>query len=257
MKTYGLLNADLNGRVAIVTGASRGMGEAIANILAANGAKVAVNDIEVEGAKKVVTEIEKSGGEAFVVPADVSVFGEAFKMVERVLDRFGNADILVNNAGIIRTTSVEDMDEREWDRMIEVNLKGVFNCSKAVLKAMKAKRYGKIVNLSSTAGKTTSTFGGPHYSTSKAGVLGLTRHLARELAPYGVNVNAVCPGIIDTPMVRSLATQERLEEIAKNIPMRRLGKPDDVAYLVLFLVSDASSYITGASIDIDAGELIL
>jgi 3-oxoacyl-[acyl-carrier protein] reductase len=254
---FDLLKTNLNGRVAIVTGSARGMGETIAKILAANGSIVAVNDVDSLGAEKVAREIREAGGKALAIPSDISKYDEAFRLADHVREHFGHIDILVNNAGIIRGTSVEDMNEEEWDRMIEVNIKGVFNCSKAVLKSMKEKRYGKIVNLSSTAGKTTSTFGGPHYTTSKAAVLGFTRHLARELAPYGINVNAVCPGIIDTPMVRSMATPEKLVQIAKNIPMQKLGKPEDVAYLALFLVSDASSYITGASIDIDAGELIL
>ena len=257
MQSYNLLKANLDNRVAIVTGSSRGIGEATAKILAANGATVVVNGRNIERTRKVAEEIKNLGAKAFAVPGDVSKYHEAFHVVDVTLKSFDRVDILFNNAGIIEPTSVEDMDEQEWDRMIEINLKSVFSCSRAVLKHMKERRYGKIINMSSTAGKTSSTLGGPHYSASKAGVLGFTRHLARELAPYGVNVNAICPGIVDTDMLRSNASRERIDQITKSIPMNKLAEPEDVAYLVLFLVSDASSFITGASIDIDGGELIL
>jgi NAD(P)-dependent dehydrogenase (short-subunit alcohol dehydrogenase family) len=194
---------------------------------------------------------------ALPLQADVSDLSQVSRMVAKILKVYGTIDILVNNAGILFPTSFEEMTEREWDKVIAVNLKGAFNCCKAVIAVMKKKRYGKIVNISSSAGKSTSTFGGAHYTASKAGLLGLTRHLAREVGRYGINVNAVCPGSIDTPMIRSKFTDEQIRSATEKIPMGRLGTPEEVAYLVLFLASDASSYITGASIDINAGELMV
>jgi 3-oxoacyl-[acyl-carrier protein] reductase len=172
--------------------------------------------------------------------------------------RFGTVDSLVNNAGILRsTTPVESIPLAEWELMMTVNVNGVFLCTKAVLPIMKAKRSGKIVNVSSSAGRSTSTFGGAHYTTSKAAVLGLSRHTAREAAPYNINVNAVAPGSMDTEMVRELATPEHMERERQNIPMRRLGTAQDEANLVAFLCSEESSYITGATIDINGGDLII
>jgi len=249
---------DLEGKVAIVTGAARGMGEAAARALAANGATVIVNDIDIQGAKRVAQEIVGQNQQALAIQADVSDYQQVTEMVDTVLQKYGRIDILVNNAGVLRRRrSIEEIDGEEWDLVMKVNVKGVFNCSKAVLRAMKQQRRGKIVNISSSAGRSTSELGGAHYTASKAAVLGLSRHLAREAAPYNINVNAICPGLIDTPMVRETTSQEELEAFRKTIPMGRLGTPEEEADLVLFLASDASSYINGATIDLTGASLLI
>ena len=246
------------GKVAIVTGAGRGMGKATALTLARDGAAVLVNDVRRELAQAVVQEIKAAGGQALAYVADVSDEAQVQAMVDATVARFGTVDILVNNAGILRaTTPLETIPWEEWELMLRVNVTGVFLCTKAVLPIMKEKRSGKIVNVSSSAGRTTSTFGGAHYTTSKAAVLGLSRHTAREAAPYNINVNAVTPGSMDTEMVRELATPEHMEQERQNIPLRRLGTAQDEANLVAFLCSESSSYITGATIDINGGDLMV
>ena len=245
-------------KVALVTGAARGMGRATALTLADGGAKVVVNDLSQEGADTVAAEIRSRGGEAFAYAGDVSREAEVQAMVEAAVKRFGTIHILVNNAGILRKTSpVETIPEDEWNLVMAVNVRGVFLCTKYVLPIMREQRYGKIVNVSSTAGRSTSTFGGAHYTTSKAAVLGLTRHTAREYAPYHINVNAVAPGSMDTEMVRELASAETIEDAVSAIPWGRLGTAQDEANLVAFLASDEAEYITGATVDITGGELII
>ena len=195
------------GKVAIVTGAGRGMGRAVALTLAAGGARVLVNDVTLMPAQAVAQEIEATGGKALAVAADVAELAPVTAMVDQAVAHFGTVDILVNNAGILRATApLEQIGDAEWELVMAINVKGVFNCTKAVLPIMKAQRSGKIVNVSSSAGRSTSTFGGAHYTTSKAAVLGLTRHTAREAAPYNINVNAVAPGSMDTEMVREMST---------------------------------------------------
>jgi 3-oxoacyl-[acyl-carrier protein] reductase len=245
-------------KVAIVTGAGRGMGKATAVTLARDGAAVVVNDVRPELAEAVVKEITSAGGKALAFVADVSKEAEVQAMVDAAVEQFGTVDILVNNAGILRSTMpVETIPLQEWELMMTININGVFLCTKAVLPIMKAKRSGKIVNVSSSAGRSTSTFGGAHYTTSKAAILGLSRHTAREAAPYNININAVAPGSMDTEMVRELATPEHMERERQNIPLRRLGTAQDEANLVAFLCSEESSYITGATIDINGGDLII
>lgn len=255
--TFLLSNYNLDGKVAVVTGAGQGMGEAFAKILAANGASVAVADINEPAAEKVAREIQSAGGRGKHFASDISKYEETQALVRRVSDSFGSPDIMVNNAGLLKPTPFLDITQKEWETIMRVNVDGVFYCCKAVVPGMIAKRYGKIINMSSTAGKASSTFGGLHYTTSKAAVLGITRHLARELAQYQINVNAVCPGSIDTPMVRGNASPDTIEQGIRKIPFGRLGRPEEVANLVLFLASDASSYITGASIDINGAELTI
>ncbi|MBI5877429.1 MAG: SDR family oxidoreductase [Chloroflexi bacterium] len=246
------------GKVAIVTGAGRGMGRAIAMQLAREGASVVVNDVQPAWAETVAAEIAAAGGQAIGIAADVSREDQVASMVAAAVARFGTVDILVNNAGILgHTTPLEQIAGDEWDRMMAINVKGVFNCTKAVLPIMQARRYGKIVNMSSSAGRSTSTFGGAHYTTSKAAVLGLTRHTAREAAPYNINVNATAPGSMDTEMVRERATPEHLASEERKIPLRRLGTAQDEANLVAFLCSDESSYIAGATIDINGADLLI
>jgi len=246
------------GKTAIVTGAGRGMGRAVALKLAEGGAAVVVNDVNADNARAVVAEIAASGGRAMSWLADVSSFEQVQAMVDAAVKEFGTVDILVNNAGILRATKpLENIPVDEWDLMMAVNVRGVFNCTKAVLPVMKAQRSGNIVNVSSSAGRCTSTFGGAHYTASKAAVLGLTRHTAREAARFGIRVNATAPGSMDTDMVRELSTPEHIEkERAANL-LGRLGTADDEASLVAFLASDESSYITGATIDLNGGDLMM
>lgn len=247
-----------DGKVAIVTGAGRGMGRAVALLLGREGAKVAVNDINGPSAKAVAEEIRLFGAEAIDVPGDVSSAEDVSRAVEETISRFGRIDILVNNAGISSTTRpLETIGDDEWSKVMDVNLKGVFLFMRAVLPHMKTQKSGKIVNVSSSAGRSVSTFCGAHYTASKAGVLGLSRHAALEAAPFNVNVNAVAPGTIDTPMLREDASEERIAEEARNIPLGRLGTEEDEANLVAFLVSEEASFITGATIDINGGDLII
>ena len=246
------------GKVALVTGAGRGMGRAVALTLAREGAAVVVNDVNGAAAEVVAADINQAGGQALAYVADVSQEAEVNAMVRAAVERFGTVHILVNNAGLLgNTRPIEAISGDEWDRLMAVNVKGVFNCTRAVLPLMQAQRYGKIVNVSSSAGRSTSTFGGAHYTTSKAAVLGLTRHTAREAAPFNINVNATAPGSMDTEMVRERATAEHIASEEQKIPLRRLGTAQDEANLVLFLCSDESSYIAGATIDINGADLLL
>jgi 3-oxoacyl-[acyl-carrier protein] reductase len=246
------------GKVAIVTGAGRGMGRATAVRLAREGAAVVFNDVNARGVESAAEAIRVEGGRAIGHAADVSRESDVEAMVRAALETFGRIDILVNNAGILRSTMpLETISVAEWERVLAVNLTGVFLCTRAVLPTMKERKHGKIVNVSSSAGRTTSTFGGAHYTASKAAVLGLTRHTAREVAPFGINVNAVAPGSMDTEMVRELATPEHIEQERRSIPLGRLGTGEDEAGLVAFLCSEDAAYITGATIDINGGDLMM
>jgi len=250
-----MLKYDLEGKIAIVTGAANGMGEATAKKLAAHGATIIANDVN--SIERVAQETNRTKGKIIDHKADVSDYSQVEKMVEKTVSNFGKVDILVNNAGILRRNTIEQIDDAEWDLIMNVNVKGVFNCCKAVLPHMKMQRQGKIVNVSSSAGRSASELGGAHYTASKAAVLGFTRHLAREAAPYNINVNSICPGLIDTPMVRETTSEEEIKKWIKSIPMRRLGSANEEAELVLFLVSEASSYINGATIDLNGASLLI
>ncbi|WP_027408167.1 3-oxoacyl-[acyl-carrier-protein] reductase [Anoxybacteroides tepidamans] len=242
----------LQGKVALVTGASRGIGRAIALELARQGAKVAVNYAGSEAkAKEVVEAIEQMGGEAFAIQADVSNAEAVDRMVKEVMERFERVDILVNNAGVTRDNLLMRMKEEEWDEVINTNLKGVFHCTKAVTRPMMKQRYGRIVNIASVVG----VMGNPgqaNYVAAKAGVIGLTKTAAKELASRGITVNAVAPGFITTDMTDRLAEDIRTEML-KQIPLARFGEPEDIAKVVAFLVSDAAGYITGQTIHVDGG----
>ncbi len=251
------MTSDFAGRVAIVTGAGRGMGRAVATRLAEGGAKLVVNDLDVESAERTAGALQEAGGEAVATPGDVTSSADVSRMVASALGHFGRIDVLVNNAGVLRPTPVFDIEEEEWDMVVNGNLKSTYLCSRAVLPAMREQGWGRIVNFSSTAGKSVSTVGGAHYTASKAAILGFTRHLAKEEAAHGLTVNAVCPGLIDTEMVRSTISKERTAAYASSFPIARLGEPHEVAELVAFLASDKAAYITGASLDINGGDLTI
>ena len=246
----------LCGQVAIVTGAAQGMGAASARALAREGVRVVVCDLDGEKVAQVAREIDPSGGRALGLQTDVAREDEVEALVAATLERFGKIGILVNNAGVLRSTRVEEISAAEWDLVLDANLKGTFLCSRAVLANMKANKYGRIVNMSSSAGRSVSTLGGAHYTTAKAGVLGFTRALAKEMAPFGITANSICPGLLDTEMVRENCSPERLRAYEESFPISRLGTRDEVARLVLFLVADAS-YITGAAFDINGGDLMI
>ena len=249
--------AKLHNQVAIVTGAAQGMGAAIAGRLAAEGAKVVLSDINAEKVAGVAERINAAAeNSALAMRTDVTKEDEVAEMVEMAIAHYGTVGILVNNAGILYPTRIDHVTKAEWDEVIDVNLNGSFLCSKAVLPIMKANKFGRIVNMSSSAGRSVSTLGGVHYTAAKAGVLGLTRGMAKEVAPFGITVNAVCPGLIDTEMARENCTPERLRAYEESFPIPRLGTPEEVAQLIIFLATDAA-YITGASIDINGGDLMM
>lgn len=242
----------LTDRVAIITGAGSGIGRATAYKLAAEGARVVVGDVINERGNATVDMICSRGGKASFILADISRWEEAKKLVELTESLYGTVDILVNNAGITRDKPLQDMEEEDWDQVLNINLKGAFNCCKFVAPIMIKKQYGKIINVSSRA-----HLGNPgqaNYSSSKAGIIGLTRSLALELGRYNINVNALAPGLIETELVRSHPKYEMIRERAlKLTPLKRIGKPEEVAELAYFLASDASSYITGELIHITGG----
>ena len=191
------------------------------------------------------------------MPGDVTREEVVRAMVGRVVAEFGSIDVLINAAGVLRPTRIVDIAEEEWDFVVDGNLKSAFRCIKHVLPIMTRKGWGRIINFSSTAGKSVSTLGGAHYTAAKAAVLGLTRHAAKESAESGITVNAVCPGLIDTEMVRATVSSERAAQFCDGFPIKRLGKPEEVADLVGFLASDRAAYITGASLDISGGDLMI
>jgi 3-oxoacyl-[acyl-carrier protein] reductase len=243
---------NLEGKVCVVTGGSRGIGKSIAKKLASHKANIVINyTSNEESALKAKEEIEEYGVKSMIFKCDVSKSSEVEAMIESVVKEFGKVDILVNNAGITRDGLLMRMKEDDFDKVIDINLKGVFNCTKSVTKYMMKKRYGKIINISSVVG----IIGNPgqaNYCASKAGVIGLTKSSARELASRNINVNAIAPGFIDTDMT-SVLNEDLKESMLKNIPQNRFGEPEDVANLVLFLASDMSSYITGQVINVDGG----
>ena len=251
------MTSDFAGRVAIVTGAGRGMGRAVATRLAAAGAKIVVNDLDAGSAEDAAIAMRQSGAEALAAPGDVTSNIAVARLIAETLGHYGSIHVLVNNAGVLRPTPVFDIEEDEWDMVVNGNLKSTYLCSRAVLPTMRDLGWGRIVNFSSSAGKNVSTVGGAHYTASKAAVLGFTRHLAKEEAPHGITVNAVCPGLIDTEMVRSTISDERATAYAESFPISRLGQPSEVAELVAFLASDRAAYITGASLDINGGDLMI
>lgn len=250
----------LRDKVAIITGGGQGIGRSIVLKLAKEGTKIVINDIDFKKGKKVEQKIKRLGQAILFVKADVSNGKEVDKMVRFVLSKFGRIDILINNAGISpkkrggKRLEIKDIEEKEWERVMNINLKGVFNCSKAVMEIMKKQRYGKIVNIASIAGLMCGSlsFSGAHYAASKAAVICFTKTLAMELAPYGINVNVIAPGRIVTEMVKK-TSPELNEMFKKKIPLRRFGDPEDIANAVIFLVSDSANFITGETLVIDGG----
>lgn len=232
-------------RVAVVTGAARGMGAACARRMLRDGVRVVAFDLReavIDGALAAVGDITRAS--------------DCDAVVQLALERFGRIDILVNAAGVLRPSGLLEMSEQEWDLVVGVNLKGAFLASRAAAAPMVTQGWGRIVHFSSTAGKTVSTLGGSHYTAAKHGVLGLTRALAKELAPHGITVNAVCPGLVDTEMAREAVPAEVLARFAASFPVARLGTAAEVADLVAYLVSDSAGYITGAAIDINGGDFL-
>jgi 3-oxoacyl-[acyl-carrier protein] reductase len=251
----------LAGRTAIVTGSSRGIGRAIALAMAREGAKVVVNG-RGEDVYAVAQEIRTSGGSAVPVVADVAAEGDVGRMAEEALRSFGSIDILVNNAGGgAPPRPLEEMAPAAWEKGVKVNLTGAFLCSRAVIDTMKKQRWGRIINMSSQAGRSGSELSGITYASAKAGLLGFTRQLARQAAPYGVLVNAVAPGVIlsgERIEQRWLAkTEAERQEMLKAIPLGRLGRPEDVTPVVVFLASEDAGYITGAVIDVNGGRFMM
>ena len=242
----------LDGRHALVTGASRGIGRAVALALAAEGASVALNFAgNVAAAEAVRDEIERAGGKAILVPADVSDEGAVEAMVKTVAEAFGSIDILINNAGITRDGLLLRMKEADWDAVLNTNLKGVFLCAKAVSKLMMKKRYGRIVNMASVVGLVGNA-SQANYAAAKAGVIGFTKAMAKEMASRGITVNAIAPGFIHSDMTDILPDKVKEARLA-GIPLGRAGEPTDVAQAALFLASDQAAYITGQVLQVDGG----
>ncbi len=242
---------NLKNRVAIVTGGGQGIGKKICLRLAENKAKVAVFDVNEELSQEVVKKIKAKGGDALAVEVDVAKHEEVNEATRQVIDKFKGIDILINNAGITKDSLLLRMKEEDWNRVLQVNLNGAFNCLKAVLRYMMRQKYGRVVNISSIIG-IRGNIGQANYSASKAGIIGLTKSAAREVGRYGITVNAVAPGFIDTAMTRRL-NKEAVDAIVSQVPLQRMGKPGEVASLVTYLVSEKAAYITGEVIKIDGG----
>lgn len=247
---------EFEGHVALVTGAGRGIGKTIAQAFAREGASVVINDMgPTDVLDTVAVEISGIPGQCIAIRADVSRSDQVKTMIDQIDQRFHRLDILVNNAGIIRRGTIETVTEEDWDQVIQVNLKGTFNCCRAVVDIMKSQRTGKIINISSIAGKTGDITSAPGYGPSKAAIDALTKTFARQLAPYGVTVNAVAPHAIETEMSSQWSTEKR-NAIIEAIPLKRLGKPEEVAAAVLFLASDNANFITGEILDVNGGFLM-
>ncbi|MGB9698836.1 MAG: SDR family NAD(P)-dependent oxidoreductase [Thermodesulfobacteriota bacterium] len=247
----------LENKIALVTGASRGIGAATAQILAQRGAKVALAARTISDLEAVAATIRQSGGEALVVAGSVLDVNQINNLVKKVIENWERIDILVNNAGLGTPTSpVEEIREEDWDQTIALNLKSAFLVTRAVVPFMKKQKYGRIVNVSSYAGRNYSLISGPQYTSAKAGLLGFTKHMAAELGPFGICVNAVAPSIVLTARVQAkwaARAEEEQRRILERIPLRRLAQPEEVATVIAFLASDDASYVNGVCIDINGG----
>jgi 3-oxoacyl-[acyl-carrier protein] reductase len=242
---------ELSGKVALVTGGAQGIGKAIALLLAKNGADLVISDINLEKAQETADEIQGMGRKSLAIQVNVADLKDVERMIETIVEQFGKIDILVNNAGITRDRLILRMTEEDWDAVLDVNLKGTFNCTKAAIRHMSKQKSGKIVNIASVSGEMGNP-GQANYSASKAGVIGFTKTIAREFAARGINVNAIAPGYIQTPMTDAIPEKAK-EALKQMIPMERLGQPEDVAQAVYFLVSKHSSYITGQVLNVNGG----
>ncbi len=242
-------------KIAIVTGAAAGIGKGIALELAREGARVAVWDVNEQALALAKKDIEALGVPAMALAVDVSSRAQVQKAAAEVVGQWGRVDILVNNAGICRTGSIEEIPEQEWDLVLGVNLKGTFLCSQAVMGGMKKQGSGKIINLGSISGKLGGIVAGAHYSASKAAIMCFTKSLARELAPYGVNVNGIAPGVVETDMSMALAGGDYSSYVA-SIPLGRVGSVRETARVVVFLASDDASYLAGEIIAVNGGQLM-
>jgi 3-oxoacyl-[acyl-carrier protein] reductase len=242
---------ELSDKAAIVTGAAQGIGRTIALSLAEQGAAVAIADMNADGVQAVAAEVEKKGRRALPLTVNVTDLHECTSLVEQTVKEFGSADILVNNAGITRDTVLLRMKEEQWDQVIDVNLKGTFNCTKAVIRSMFKQKSGRIISISSVTGAMGNA-GQSNYSASKAAIMGFTKAVAREYAHCGITVNAVAPGFIQTAMTEGIPEKERNAMIAQ-IPAQKLGTPEDVAHAVCFLASDRAAYISGQVIHVNGG----
>jgi 3-oxoacyl-[acyl-carrier protein] reductase len=249
---------DLAGRVALVTGAGSGIGRATALALAEQGAAVAINYHRNEaGAKSAKQQIIVAGARAIALQADVTKAAEVRRMVKETVAAFGPIDILVNNAGsLVERLRLLDLTEERWDEVINLNLKSAFLCAQAVAASMIERKAGVIINVTSIAGRNGGALGSIHYSTAKGGMITLTKGLAKELAPHGIRVNAVSPGVIDTPFHEQFSTPEALRNFANLIPLGRVGKSEEVAQTVVYLASEAASYLVGETIEINGGLLM-
>ncbi len=254
------MELNLKGKVAVITGARRGMGKSHALLFAKSGAKVVVSDISQEECQLVVDEIKKNGEEAMAIKCDVTKKAEVDNMIKQAVDKWGKVDILVNNAGICQFKSFLEITEEEWDRTLDINLKGQFLCAQAAAKEMAKQKSGVIINIASIEMGQVGN-GMPflaHYCASKGGVVALTETLAAELAPYNIRVNAVAPGAIDTPITSGQKVDPKMMEGTMNrIPMHRMGRSEEVSNLVLFLASEVSSYMTGSTVVVDGGWLAM
>lgn len=249
---------DLKRKVALITGARRGMGKAHALALAGQGAKVIVTDIDLAECQQVVEEIKNKGGEAIAFKLDVSKSSEINDVFKKAVNHFGRLDILVNNAGIFFPKPALELTEEEWDKMIDIDLKGQFFCAQRAAQEMIKNKWGRIINISSVASGQVGVgiSGGAHYTAAKAGIIGMSETLAIELAPFRINVNVVAPGAIDTPMLQATNLgPEALKSFLERIPLKRIGKPEEVAALIVFLASEEASYVTGTTFYVDGGWL--
>jgi 3-oxoacyl-[acyl-carrier protein] reductase len=245
-------NQHLSGKIAVVTGAGRGLGRAIADVLSDRGAHVVINDLTLEPATEAVAPIRGRGGSASAIAFDVAELTQVEEGFHQILADHGRVDILINNAGIGDFVSFPEISSDKWDRMINIHLKGSFNCCQAVLPAMKAQNYGKILNVSSVAGKRGDFIGNAHYTAAKAGIIGLTKSLALYAAPFGINVNAIAPGLVATELTDEMSPDMKATTISR-IPAGRLGRPEEIARAAAFLVSDDASYIIGETLSVNGG----